>query len=215
MRYKNDENGTFIINFTKNLVRLHRFIEWRQVPGRCNMSQNKSFIMKKFLFMIAAVAMMASCTGNAKQSGSASAASGDEQAAGAAFEFKVENGIGGTTGSKNCHLVDIMADMPIEFQVVENGDSLDITAKLTAVHDDDTEMDENPREGAELWISGRDDDNKDIKLVLIADEDSYKALQEFFPKAQGEKVDLTFKGKATKADLEKLNGKKTTNTLVI
>lgn len=172
--------------------------------------------MKKFLLFFALVAMMVSCTGNANQgSGSANAASDEAEAAGAAFEFKVTNGIGGTTGSKNCHLVDIMADMPITFECTENGDSIDVTAKLTAVHDDDTEMDENPREGAELWISGRDDDNKDIKVTLMADEDSYKALQEFFPKAQGEKVDLTFKGKAAKADLEKLNGKETTNTLVI
>ena len=156
--------------------------------------------------------MMASCSGNANQ-GSGNEASGEN--AGAAYEFKLIKGITGTTGSKNCHLVDIMAPSPITFECVENGDSVNVTAKLSAVHDDDTEMDENPRESAELWISGRDDDNKDVKVTLKADDDSYKALQEFFPKAQGEKVELTFKGNAAKADLEKLNGKETTNTLVI
>ena len=168
--------------------------------------------MKKFLLLFALVAMMVSCNGNANQ-GSGNATSGE--AAGTSYQFNLTKGITGTTGSKNCHLVDIMADTPITFECVENGDSIDVTAKLTATHDDDTEMDENPREGAELWISGRDDDNKDIKIILNADEDTFKALQEFFPKAEGEKVDLTFKGKAAKADLDKLNGKETTNTLVI
>lgn len=170
--------------------------------------------MKKFLFMIAAVAMMVSCTGNANTSGSASAASGEQaKADGATYEFKLANGITGTTGSKNCHLVELEGDFT--FECVENGDNVDVTAKVTVTHDEDTEMDENPREGAELWISGRDDDNEDVKVTLKADDESYKALQEFFPKAAGEKVELTFKGTAPKADLEKLNGKECTNTLVI
>ena len=64
--------------------------------------------MKKFLFMIAAVAMMVSCTGNANTSGSTSAASGEQaKADGATYEFKLANGITGTTGSKNCHLVEL------------------------------------------------------------------------------------------------------------
>lgn len=164
--------------------------------------------------MIAAVAMMVSCTGNGNTSGNASAASGDEaKAQGAAFEFKVSNGISGTTGSKNCFLVELSA--PIAFEVVENGENVDITAMVTVTHADKTEVDPQPREKAELWISGRDDDNKDIKVTLTADDDSYKALQEFFPKAKGEQVEVTFKGTAPKADLEKLNGKECTNTLVI
>ncbi len=167
--------------------------------------------MKKFLLLIAAVAMMVACNNANQGSGAASG----ENAGGAAYEFKLTKGITGTTGSKNCHLVDLMADTPIAFEAVENGDSIDLTAKLTATHKDNAEMDESPREGAELWISGYDEDNKDLKVILIADEDSYKALQEFFPKAKGETVDLTFKGKAAKADLEKLNGRETTNTLVI
>lgn len=169
--------------------------------------------MKKFLFMIAAVAMMVSCTGNTNQGSGSAAASGEAKAEGPAYEFKLANGITGTTGSKNCHLVELEGDFT--FECVENGDNVDVTAKVTVTHDEDTEMDENPREGAELWISGRDDDNQDVKVTLNADEQSYKALQEFFPKAAGEKVELTFKGTAPKADLEKLNGKNTTNTLVI
>lgn len=162
--------------------------------------------------MIAAVAMMTSCNGNGNTSGNASAASGDK-AEGAAFEFKVNNGITGTTGSKNCFLVDLGSTM--DFEVVENGENMDITAKVKVTHADKTEVDPSPRDKAELWISGRDDDNKDVKVTLTADEDSYKALQEFFPKAKGEQVEITFKGTAPKADLEKLNGKECTNTLVI
>ena len=162
--------------------------------------------------MIAAVAMMVSCTGKAEQSGSA--ASGEAQEEGAAFTFKVENGISGTTGSKNCFLVELGA--PIEFEAVENGENVDLTAKVKVKHSDKTEVDPNPRDGAELWISGRDEDNKDVeRVVLKAEEESFKALQEFFGKPAGEELEITFKGTAPKADLEKLNDKKCTNTLVI
>ena len=155
--------------------------------------------MKKFLWMIAAVAMMVSCTG------SDSAAAGEE--------FSVANGISGTTGSKNCFLVELGA--PIEFTVAENGDQMDVTAKVTVTHSEKTDLDESPRDGAELWVSGRDDDNKDVKLTLQADNSTVTALREFFEKPQGEKIELEFKGKASKDDLSKLNGKECTNTLVI
>ena len=164
--------------------------------------------------MVAAVAMMVSCTGNGNANQSGSAASGEAQKDGAAFTFKVNNGISGTTGSKNCFLVELGA--PIEFEAVENGENVDLTAKVKVKHSDKNEVDPDPRDGAELWISGRDDDNKDVeKVVLKAEEESFKALQEFFGKPAGEEIELIFKGSAPKADLEKLNGKECTNTLVI
>lgn len=164
--------------------------------------------MKKLFFAIAAVAMLASCTGNKEGEKSGSAAPSGK----AGFEFKVENGISGTTGSKNCFLADLGA--PIEFKVEGEGAELDVTATVEVSHTDKTEVDESSK-SAELWVSGRDDDNKDVKVKLFADEENLKKLQEWFPKAKGEKVKVEFKGKAPKADLEKLNGKKTTNTLVI
>ena len=86
--------------------------------------------------MIAAVAMMVSCTGNANQgSGSASAAGGDE-----GYQFSVQNGISGTTGTKNCFLPELGA--PISFEVAGEGDILDVTAKVTIKHKDKTEVEE-------------------------------------------------------------------------
>jgi len=170
--------------------------------------------MNKFLLFFATVAMMVSCVGKADQ-GSTSAPSGAEvKADGPAYVFKLNNGITGTTGTKNCHLVDLGS--VIEFEAVENGENVDLTAKVKVTHSDDTEIAEEPRDAAELWISGRDDDNKDVeRVVLKAEEESYKALQEFFKKPQGEQLEIIFKGSAPKADLEKFNGKECTNTLVI
>ena len=128
------------------------------------------------------------------------------------FQFSVTNGISGTTGSKNCHLVDLGA--PIAFEVAENGENVDVTAKITLTHSDKTEVDEG-NDKTELWISGRDEDNKDIKVTLAIDEESKAKLAEFLKKEKGEQVEVVFKGTAPKADLEKLNGKQTTNTLVI
>lgn len=159
--------------------------------------------------MFAVAAMLVSCGGNneGNKSGSASG-----EAKGGAFEFAVANGITGTTGTKNCFLPETGA--PIKFEVAGEGEDVDLTAKLTAYHTDKTEVD-TPRQTTELWISGRDNDNKDVKVTLTADEESQKNLEEWFKKGKGEKVDLVFKVKAKKADLEKLNGKNTTNTLVL
>ena len=163
--------------------------------------------MKKFLFLIASVAMMASCTGNANQ-GSGSAASGEaEQAA----SFSVQNGITGTTGSKNCFIPELGA--PISFEVAGEGDNLDVTATVKVKHGDKTEFEEMT-EPAKLWISGRDEDNKDVKLTLTADEDSQAKLVEWLKAAPGEEVELVFKAQLPKADMDKLNAKECTNTLV-
>ncbi|MBQ6647684.1 MAG: hypothetical protein IJM66_02410 [Muribaculaceae bacterium] len=164
--------------------------------------------MKKFLLMIAAVAMMVSCTGNANQgSGSASAAGGDE-----GYQFSVQNGISGTTGTKNCFLPELGA--PISFEVAGEGDILDVTAKVTIKHKDKTEVEEMT-EPAELWISGRDDDNGDVKLVLKIEEESQTKLVEWLNKPAGEEVELVFKARLPKADMDKLNAKECTNTLVL
>lgn len=152
--------------------------------------------MKKFLLMIAVVAMMVSCNNSG---------SGD-------FTFSVQNGISGTTGTKNCHIPELGA--PITFEVAGEGDILDVTAKITLKHSDKTEI-EDMTKPAELWISGRDDDNKDVKLTLIADEDSQAKLAEWLKAATGENVEVVFKAKLPKADMEKLNAKECTNTLVI
>ena len=160
--------------------------------------------MKKILFLMAAVAMMVSC-GNKQQAegeGTKDAAEG--------FTFSVQNNITGTTGP-NCFLPELGA--PISFEVTGDGDILDVAATVKIKHSDKTEV-KDARETSELWISGRDEDNKDTKITLTADEENQKKLVEWFPKAAGEEVDITFKGKVPKADLEKLNAKECTNTLV-
>ena len=163
--------------------------------------------MKKFLFMIAAVAMMVSCTGNANQ-GSGSVASGNDEQG---YTFSVQNGISGTTGSKNCFIPELGA--PITFEVAGEGDILDVTATVKVKHTDKTEVEEMT-EPAKLWISGRDEDNKDVKLTLTADEDSQAKLVEWLKAAAGEEVEVVFKAKLPKADMDKLNAKECTNTLV-
>lgn len=165
--------------------------------------------MKKFLLMIASVAMMVSCTGNANQ-GSGSAADGDDAAKG--YEFSVQNGISGTTGTKNCFLPELGA--PIKFEVEGEGDILDVKATVTLKRKDKTEVEEMT-EPAKLWISGRDDDNSDVKLTLIADDDSQAKLVEWLNKPAGEEVEVVFKGKLPKADMDKLNAKECTNTIVM
>lgn len=164
--------------------------------------------MKKFLLMIASVAMMVSCTGNANQ-GSGSAA-GEEKAE--ATSFSVQNGISGTTGSKNCFIPELGA--PISFEVTGEGDVLDVKATVKLKHGEKTEFEEMT-EPAKLWISGRDDDNKDIKLTLIADEESQSKLAEWLKAPAGEEVEVVFKAQLPKADMDKLNAKECTNTLVL
>ena len=161
--------------------------------------------------MIAAVAMMVSCTGNSN--GSGSQAAGD-QAAG----FSVQNGISGTTGTKNCHLVGL--GVPITFEVAGEGDILDVTAKVKVQYkapSDTTQKVEveDMTKPAELWISGRDDDNKDVKLTLMGEEDTKTKFVEWLKTAPKDEYELIFKAKLPKADMDKLNAKQCTNTLVI
>jgi hypothetical protein len=162
--------------------------------------------MKKLFVLMAAVAMMVSC-GNKQQAGGGDAAA-DQSAK--PFEFSVQNHITGTTGP-NCFLPELGSD--IAFKTSGEGDVLDVEATVKIKHSDKTEVKE-PRETSELWISGRQDDNKDTEVKLTAVEENQKKLEEWFKKPAGEEVEITFKGKAPKADLEKLNGKECTNTLV-
>lgn len=153
--------------------------------------------------MIAAVAMMVSCSGN--QSGNKAA--GDDNAKG----FSVQNGITSTTGSKNCFLAKMGA--PIQFEVTGEGDILDVTATVKVIHSEKTEVEELTKP-VELRISGKDDDNKDVKLTLIADDASQSKIAEWLNKPAGEEVVMVFKAKLPKADMDKLNAKKCNNSLV-
>ena len=155
--------------------------------------------MKKFLLMIATVAMMVSCTGNANQ-GSGSAASGEAEPA---ATFSVQNGISGTTGSKNCFIPELGA--PISFEVQGEGDILDVKATVKLKHSEKTEFEEM-KEPAKLWISGRDEDDND--------EDSMAKIAEWLKAPAGEEIEVVFKAQLPKADMDKLNAKECTNTLV-
>lgn len=162
-------------------------------------------MMKKIFLLMAAVALMVSC-GNKQQANG----EGTEPAQDGAFTFSVANHITGTTGP-NCFLSELGS--PISFEVSGEGDQLDVKATVKIKHSDKTEV-SDARETSELWISGRQDDTKDVELKFTADEDNQKKLVEWFGKPAGEEVEITFSGKAAKADLEKLNGKECTNTLV-
>lgn len=164
--------------------------------------------MKKFLLMFAAVAMLVSCNGNSNQGSGSNATSGEAEPA---ATFSVQNGINGTTGSKNCFIPELGA--PIKFEVAGEGDILDVTAKVTLKHSEKTEI-EDMKEPAKLWISGKDEDNKDVKLTLIADEESQGKIAEWLKAAAGEEVEVVFKAQLPKADMDKLNAKECTNTLV-
>ena len=127
------------------------------------------------------------------------------------YNFSVQNGISGTTGSKNCFIPELGA--PIKFEVAGEGDILDVTAKVTLKHSEKTEIEEM-KEPAKLWIRGKDEDNKDVKLTLIADEESQGKIAEWLKAAAGEEVEVVFKAQLPKADMDKLNAKECTNTLV-
>ncbi|MBR5084109.1 MAG: hypothetical protein IKX33_05860 [Prevotella sp.] len=165
--------------------------------------------MKKtiFSFAIAAVAaLMVSCGGKTDNNGKA--ADADQ-----GYTFSVQNNITGTTGTANCHIPDLGA--PMSFEVSGEGDILDVTATVKVKHRDKSELADEPRATTELWISGRQDDNKDTKITLTADEEMQKQIIEWLSKPADTELDIVFKGKVPKADLDKLNGKECTNTLVL
>ena len=125
--------------------------------------------------------------------------------------FSLQNGVTGTTGSKNCFIPELGA--PISFEVTGDGDIIDVIATVTIQHSDKKEIE--PLTGpAQLWVSGRDDDNKDVKIILKTDEENQEKLSKWLRAATGTKADIVFKAKLPKKDLIKLNAKQTTNTLV-
>lgn len=165
--------------------------------------------MKKILLMMAVATMMVAC-GNKQQAKAEPAKENAEQTG--PYKFSVANHITGTTGSTNCFLADLGSD--IAFEVSGEGDSLDVAATVKIKHTDKTEV-KKDADPAELWISGRQDDNGDTKVKFFADEENQKKLVEWFDKPAGTEVEVTFKGKAAKKDLDQLNGKECTNTLVL
>lgn len=165
--------------------------------------------MKKTIwgFAIAVVAaLMASC-GGTKVSQDANVVVGK------AYTFSVQNNLTGTTGSANCHIPELGA--PMSFVVAGEGDILDVTATVRVKHGKNTELADQPRVTTELWISGRQDDNRDTKITLTADEKMQKKIVEWLSQPAGTELDIIFKGRVPKADLDKLNAKECTNTLVI
>ena len=166
-------------------------------------------MMKKaiFSFAIAAVAaLMVACGGN-KTDNNAGEAKQE------AYTFSVQNNITGTTGTANCHIPDLGA--PMSFEVAGEGDILDVTATVKVTHRDKSELADEPRATTELWIRGRQDDNKDTQITLTADEEMQKQIIEWLSQPAGTDLNIVFKGKVPKADLDKLNAKECTNTLVL
>lgn len=161
--------------------------------------------MKKiiFSFAIAAItALMISCGGT-------QGTSTPKQS----YIFSVQNNITGTTGTANCHIPELGA--PMSFVVSGEGDILDVTATVKVTHKGETELADEPRPTTELWISGRQDDNKDTNITLTADEEMQKKIIEWLSQPTGTELDIIFKGRVPKADLDKLNAKECTNTLVL
>ena len=103
----------------------------------------------------------------------------------------------------------------MSFEVSGNGDILDVKATVKVRHSDKTEIADTPRATTELWISGRQDDNRDTKITLTADEKMQKQIVEWLSKPAGEELNIIFTGRVPKADLDKLNAKECTNTLVL
>ena len=93
------------------------------------------------------------------------------------YTFSVQNNITGTTGTANCHIPDLGA--PMSFEVAGEGDILDVTATVKVKHRDKSELADEPRATTELWINGRQDDNKDTKITLTADEEMQKKIVEW------------------------------------
>lgn len=166
----------------------------------------------KFKFLSILMACCVALSLNASMNNVTSGDEGNKNTKAENSWFSVKNGITGKTGSKNCFIPELFA--PISFEVVGDGDIVDVTATVKIKHSNETEY--APMSfPAELWISGRDDDNRDADVKLKIDNDSQKKLEEWLPAAPGEEVELIFKAKLPKDSLKKLNDRETTNTLVL
>ena len=122
--------------------------------------------MKKtiFSFAIAAItALMISCGGT-------QGISTPKQS----YIFSVQNNITGTTGTANWHIPELGA--PMSFVVSGEGVILDGTATVKVTHKGETELADSPRPTTELWISGRQDDNRNTQITLTADEKMQKKI---------------------------------------
>ena len=66
-----------------------------------------------------------------------------------------------------------------------------------------------------LIISGNDSDNRNVYFELYPDSQTKINYSEALFKRSGYRITMTFKGSVLRRDLEKINNRYTTNTLVM
>lgn len=171
--------------------------------------------MKKlFLMMMAAVAMtFVSCDGNAKGGDNDSTASEGASLS----EFTVLGGFNSTTGS-NYKAFDYGKVPGFKFEVTGEGEEVDVTATCTLTR---TEEPANKISGnTGIWISyyAPNEEGKSEKVAemeLVSTPESQEKIADCIENGKpGDEVELVAKAKVKKADLEKMNGQKTSNSLI-
>ncbi len=173
--------------------------------------------MKKlFLLMVAAMAMtFVSCDNSAKGSGdNDSTASGDDNLT----EFSVLGAFNGSTGS-NYKAFDYGKTTGIKFEISGEGEEVDVTATCKLIRSDEPAKEINGN--AEIWMSyyaenAQGENEKVAEMKLVATPESQEKINECIEKGKpGDEVEFVSKAKAKKEDLKKMNGQKTSNTLVM
>ena len=173
--------------------------------------------MKKlFLLMVAAMAMtFVSCDNKANGGEGNDSINSDENAA--LTEFSVLGGFNGTTGS-NYKAFDYGKVAGFKFDINGEGEEVDVTATCTLTRSDVPA--EEISGNTEIWINYYEENaegkkEKAAELQLVSTPESQEKIAECIEKGKpGDTVELVAKAKAKKADLVKMNGQKTNNTLV-
>ena len=171
--------------------------------------------MKKvFMMMVAAMAMtLVSCGGTTNGGGdNDSTASAASEEGAALTEFTVLGGFNGSTGN-NYKAFDRGQTTGFKFELAGEGEELDVTATCKLVRSEEPANDVNGN--TEIWIKFYEDNKEAAKMELVTTPESQEKIAECIKNGKpGDEVELVAKAKVKKADLMKMNGQKTNNTLV-
>ncbi len=159
--------------------------------------------MKKFLFMIATIALMTACGGGNGASSSASGSEGSE-ANDAPKSYSVEYEFGSNSGS-NYECFDIFGTekTKTDFQATIDGDKVTITMPVK-VKVKGGELKKSLKEGRTVFCVENSSEKGRIEFTL-ADADKVDYDAEFKKLKEGDEITFNVKGETTKDVLEKMN----------
>ena len=166
--------------------------------------------MKKYLLMIATIALMTACGGDGKSSSFASGSEASE----APESYAVEYDFNSNSGS-NWECFDIHTDAKIktDFQVEIDGDKVTITMPRQ-VKVKGTELKKSLKEGqANFYVENTDQKGKIEFKIADADKVDYDA--EYKKLKEGDTMTFNMVGETTKDVLDKMNNNWGTFSLML